>query len=232
MKGSNKQYPLVVFANGTGVPFQEYSPILKHLASWGFIVIGNDDAWSGNGKSSISSLKFALELNEVSNSPFFNKIDKEKIGISGHSQGGAGAINAVTQYQESRFFSSIFTASTTAIPLIEDMEVDDWYYHTDEIEIPYFMVAATGQFDSEVVAPISSLNENFDKLSEDLPAIMARRKDVDHAQTLTHADGYMTAWFLYTLTEDEFAREVFEGDNAEIKLNNENWQDIREQNVD
>ncbi|WP_154460158.1 hypothetical protein [Floccifex porci] len=43
---------------------------------------------------------------------------------------------------------------------------------------------------------------------------------------LTYADGYMTAWFMYHLQNDEDAGSVFYGDNAEI-LNNVNWQDIQ-----
>lgn len=38
---SAKSYPVVVMVNGTGVCSSKYPALFKHLASWGFIVIGN-----------------------------------------------------------------------------------------------------------------------------------------------------------------------------------------------
>ena len=46
---------------------------------------------------------------------------------------------------------------------------------------------------------------------------------------LPYADGYMTAWFMYHLQDDEEAGRIFFGDNAEI-LTNANWQDV-EKNI-
>ena len=41
LENSNEKYPLVVVANGTGTPASKYKAFFKHLASWGFVVIGN-----------------------------------------------------------------------------------------------------------------------------------------------------------------------------------------------
>ncbi len=46
---------------------------------------------------------------------------------------------------------------------------------------------------------------------------------------LTRTDGYMTAWMLYQLQNDEESEKSFIGDNAEI-LSNANWQDIEKNN--
>lgn len=35
LESSDKAYPLVVMANGTGIPSSKYEAIFKHLASWG-----------------------------------------------------------------------------------------------------------------------------------------------------------------------------------------------------
>ena len=75
------------------------------------------------------------------------------------------------------------------------------------------------------IAPLFSLQENFDSISDDVPLVMARRKNMDHGDMLRYADGYMTAWFMYWLHGDEEAGKAFFGENAEIKTN-ENWQDI------
>ena len=43
VKTGKGTYPLVVMVNGTGVAASKYKPIFEHLASWSFIVIGNED---------------------------------------------------------------------------------------------------------------------------------------------------------------------------------------------
>ncbi len=44
LKSSTKAWPVVVWVNGGGVPVSDYKPVLDHMASWGFIVIGCEDA--------------------------------------------------------------------------------------------------------------------------------------------------------------------------------------------
>ena len=72
---NNRKYPLVIMANGTGIKASKYKAIFDHLASWGFIVIGNEDERSGSGDSSSASLDYMLSLNLSKDSQFFDKID-------------------------------------------------------------------------------------------------------------------------------------------------------------
>lgn len=184
-------YPVVVMANGTGVPYRKYEEIFEHLASWGFVVIGNDDMESWNGYSSSKSLEVLLNLNETENSDLF---------------------------------SSIYTASCTHLLLAESLK---WTYDVSKINIPYFMVSGTGKVDSETITPLSSLEENMDLLNAGVLAVYARRKDADHGEMLAKADGYMTAWFRYTLMNDNEAKKVFLGDTPELENNSENWTDVK-----
>jgi len=221
------KYPIVVMANGTGVPFARFSEVFKHLASWGFIVIGNDDDESWSGLSSSEALQYMFSLNDNS-SIFYQKLDTENIGIAGHSQGGAGAINAVTDFSNSHMFTSIYTASTPSIELSKELK---WNYEVTEVKIPYFMVAGTGEADAELIAPLASVIQNYENVENVTPTVMARRKNANHGDTLTHADGYMTAWFRYTLMNDEEASKVFRGETPEILENTTNWQDVRTKNI-
>lgn len=223
-ENNSEKYPVVVFVNGTGVPYQKYGATFEHLASWGFVVIGNDYANSASGESSSITLDYILSLNSNEESVFFNKLDITSVGISGHSQGGVGAINAVTEFGNSNIFKSIYTASTTSIELANALE---WSYDVTKISIPYFMVAGTGKVDAETIAPLESMIKNYINLNSDIKAVMARRKNTDHGDMLLNADGYMTAWFRYTLMNDEEASKVFLGDSAEILSNLNNWQDVR-----
>lgn len=231
METGNQKYPLVVMANGTGVPASKYFAIFEHLASWGFIVVGNEDPSCWNGDSSSKSLDYMLALNNAKGSVFYQKIDTENIGIAGHSQGGVGAINAVSNQPNRNYYKTIYTASATHLALVEGLK---WPYDVSKITIPYFMVAGTLKMDagdgvegsSNVgIAPLWSLQENFSAISNDVTKILARRTNADHGDMLPYADGYMTAWFMYYLKGDSEAGKAFFGENAEI-LNNANWQDI------
>ena len=52
---NNKKYPVIVFANGSGIPASTYPVVLEHFASWGFIVIGNEDQATNSGQSTNAS---------------------------------------------------------------------------------------------------------------------------------------------------------------------------------
>lgn len=228
MKSSDASYPLVVMANGTGVPASKYEPIFDHLASWGFIVIGNEDGESWNGLSSAKSLDFMLDSNNDTSSIFFRKVDIANIGITGHSQGGIGAINAVTEQANGNYYKTIYTASAPHRELATALK---WEHDVGKIDIPYFMTAGTLQVDAgngndSGIAPLSSLQETYGTLPDNIMKIYARRTNSDHGDMLANADGYMTAWFMYHLKGDEEAGKVFIGEDAEI-LDNANWQDVK-----
>lgn len=234
LENSKKQYPAVIFANGTGVPYTKYEPLFEHLASWGFIAVGNDEknSWAGLGAS--QSLELLLSMNGDTGSILHNKVNTGQIGLSGHSQGGVAVINAVTTQKGGSIFRSAYGASTTKHELSVGLQ---WPYDVSKIKIPYFAVAGMGASDAgdgkdkkSGIAPLWSMIENLNKLPSSSPAIIARRKDAFHEHMLYKADGYMTAWFLYTLTHDSEAKKAFAGSNPEIRQNS-NWQDIEIRNI-
>lgn len=224
------RYPVVVFANGTGVSYQKYEPMFAHLASWGFVVIGNDEEFSWSGLSSSKALALLDKLNLDKNSIFYNKLDTQKAGIAGHSQGGVGAINGATNFANSHQFKAVFTASTTKHELAKGLK---WDYDISKIRVPYFSVAGLGQMDAgngkdahSGIAPLHSMKSNFDNIKSGQLTISARRKDANHGDMLYKGDGYMTAWFLYHLKGDNKAGQAFIGNKPEI-ANNNLWQDVQ-----
>ena len=225
---SGGPYPLVVMANGTGVPASKYEAVFEHLASWGFVVVGNEDENSWSGASSAASLYYMLRLNDDRNSIFYRKIDTENIGVAGHSQGGVGAVNAVTAQENGDRYKAIYTASTTHAALAQLL---GWSYDVSKITIPCFMTAGTLQIDAGNekdygIAPLESLWQNYNGISDSVFKVIARRKDTDHGDMLTKADGYMTAWFCWLLCGDEAAAGVFIGEDQELPRNTDNWQDV------
>ena len=232
METSTNTYPLVVMVNGTGVVASKYKPIFDHLASWGFIVIGNEDESAGNGASASASLDYMLALNLDSNSKFYGKIDVNNIGIGGHSQGGLGTINAVTAQDNGGRYKVMYAASAPTLQISVDLLKAPFDVST--ISIPCFMVAGTKKADAgdgknSGICPLVELQEKYNNISDDVSKIIARRKNTDHGDMLPYADGYMTAWFMWWLKGDTEAKSAFFGENAEI-LTNEIWQDV-EKNI-
>ena len=231
MKESSSTYPLVIMANGTGISASKYKSVFKHLASWGFIVVGNEDENSRTGASTSATLDFMLSLNRDSKSDFYGKIDIDNIGVAGHSQGGVGTINAVINQNNGNYYKAMYTASTTSSFWgQEDKLGTDWSYDVSKITIPYFMIAGTGPFDAgtaeditategQGICPLWSISENYNYIPDTVTKVMARRANTDHGDMLFNADGYMTAWFMWLLKGDEEAANAFVGDHAEIMAN-------------
>ncbi len=229
LENNNQEYPMIIVVNASGVPAFRYEPFFKKLASWGFIVVGNEDGQTGTGETTSITLDYMLNISN--DSKLYNKIDKNNIGIIGYSQGGAGAIRAVTEFENGKNYKTIFTGSA-AYPLLANNM--GWNYDTSKIKISYFMTAGTGKSDDSGkdsskefggVAPLSSLIENYDKITDNVFKIRARSVGTEHEDMLVQTDSYMTAWMLYQLQNDKEASKIFVGDDAEI-LHNKKWQDI------
>ena len=231
-----REWPIVVMANGTGVPASRYTPVFRHLASWGFVVIGNEIQNSWSGGASAGALDLLAELNEDPSSFFYHKLDLDNVGSAGHSQGAIGAINAVTAQPNGDSYKALYLASTPSSLYASTLE---WAYDPALIDVPCFMTAGTGLLDAgeagspevaeeaqEVsISHLWSQEENYGLIPDSVPKLRARRTGADHAEMLPWPDGYMTAWFMYWLQGDEAAGRAFFGPDAEI-VHNPLWQDI------
>lgn len=210
--------PAVVYLNGSNCTYSTIEPVFKHLASWGFIVIGNNQTQAISGISALESVQILKGLNADTRSPLYQKVDEERIGLFGGSQGAAGSINAALSDSEYNVFASVAAVSAPTSGILGT-------YDLTGMAKPFFFLAGTGVTDSTIISPLTTLQDSFNKCVGF--TVMARRKDADHEQMTTMADGYLTAWFLYTLKGDAEAAGVFTGENAEIKQNSANWQDVQ-----
>ena len=222
LENSNRKYPVIVVLNGTGVLPKKYKALFKHLASWGFIAVGNDDPSTGFGKSADETMDYIKNANNDKNSVLYQKIDLGNIGITGHSQGGAGVFTSITIMEHKDDYKTAVALS----PTMEETAIAlGWNYDLSKINIPTLMIAGTkGDFEIKIVIPIEKMNDMYNKIPSQ--KVMMRRTGADHGQMLYATDGYVTAWFMWQLQGDEEASKAFIGDSPEI-MNNSLYQDQR-----
>lgn len=220
LENTDKKYPLVVICNGSGLPASKYKNLFKHLASWGFVVIGTEEEHAWNGFGAEMSIRFLLDIdgkqtlgdkNEVN--PFYQKIDFDKVGITGHSQGGVGVFNAISAQEHGGIYKAAVALSPTKNELAENLY---WHYDVSEITTPMFLISGTDE--AGFIEP-GTLEEIFDSFPEDTFRVKVTRNNAEHNDMLYFSDGYVTAWFMWHLQGDENAAKAFIGENPELMTN-------------
>ncbi|MCI8402706.1 MAG: lipase [Lachnospiraceae bacterium] len=225
LETGDKAYPVIVVCNGTGWKASKSKPIYEHYASWGFIVIATEETHSWNAFGAEMCVVHLQRLNDNQmindrENIFYQKIDFDNVGIIGHSQGGVGVINAITNTEHKNTYKTAIALSPTNQELAETLE---WPYNAARINIPIMLISGEGGGDDWVVT-----GEGLTTIYDDIPAdkVMSRRKNTDHGKTQYSEDGYVMAWFMWQLQGDEEAAKAFIGDNPEI-MNNKWYQDQR-----
>ncbi|MDO5439757.1 MAG: hypothetical protein Q4F09_07035 [Erysipelotrichaceae bacterium] len=215
LSNSDRTYPVLVVLNGTGVRASKYKEQFKHFASWGFITIGTEEEEAWDGVAAEASLSFLLAQNETQDSIFYQKLDLENIGAVGHSQGGAGVFNAITEHAHSSMYKTAVPLSPAHEELAKSLS---WHYDLTKVDIPVLMLAGTeGDFEMSTVIPTEAMHTMYDKLNT--PKVMARKIGYEHGEMLYSADGYVTAWLMWQLQGDENAAKAFTGERPELLTN-------------
>ena len=217
LEDSGDQWPAVVFVNGTGVYASKYPTLFRHLASWGFIVLGNEDPGTFSGDSTDATLAWLLKQNRDPDSVFYQKVDTAHMGLSGHSQGGVGVFNAISEQPNGGLYTCAVSLSPTQEDLAAALNIP---YDPSKTVIPTLVLAGTS---NDVITP-----EGMEKLYSKLggPRVMALRTDTDHGSMLYSGDGYVTAWLMYWLRGDEEAGKAFWGEAPEL-AGNPNWRGVQ-----
>ncbi|MBR4129950.1 MAG: hypothetical protein IKU02_03370 [Bacteroidaceae bacterium] len=221
LRTSKKKYPLVLMANGTGVRASKYGAIFRHLASWGFIVVGNEDEWTWDGKSISKSLDIILKANSDSSSIFYQKVDTANVGLTGHSQGGMCVYTAASLFENSRLYRALCTQSGTATMLVDSLGKA----FLKDIKAPMLLMGGCGDFDAKALCKLDELQKSYECIGSE-HRVMGRIKATDHGDILPRGDAYMTAWMCYWLCGDREAGKCFVGEDAEI-IRNKDWQDVK-----
>ena len=218
LETTDKKYPVIVVCNGSGTPISKYLSVPEHFASWGFIVIGTEEEYDWSGFSAEMCIRHLQKLNDSESigenkNIFYQKVDFDNVGIVGHSQGGVGVLNAITAQKHADIYKTAVSLSPTNKELAHNLE---WDYDAALVDTPILLIAGAGGGDDWVITgeQLQSIYSDIDRNK-----VMLRRKDTPHNETLYAANGYVTAWFIWHLQDDDEAAKAFAGDNAEIYMN-------------
>ena len=103
-----------------------------------------------------------ISENSNSNSIFYGKLDLDNIGITGHSQGGAGVLTATSIMEHKDKYKTAVALSPTHE---ETAHQFGWKYDLTKINIPILMIAGTnGDFETQSVIPIEKMIEMYNKI--------------------------------------------------------------------
>ncbi len=92
----------------------------------------------------------------------------------------------------------------------------EWDYDATLVNVPIILISGAGGGDDWVVT-----GEQLENIYSDIAnnKIMVRRNDTPHGEVLYSEDGYVTAWFMWQLQNDQSAAKASVGDDAEILTN-------------
>lgn len=238
------KHPILTWGNGTGSSPDLYTYLLKHMASWGFVVIATQDMNTGVGQTILNGAVFLKNANNDPESPFYRKLSTDKIGSFGHSQGATGAMNALIKS------SGLIN---TVIPI--ELPARKWCSSgancVDASKLTagsiFFVTgSADGIISPETQPAWTSGQESIDGYYNATPGkvlkLMGALKGPNHMDVQGQPScagvlfscvngvygylGYLTAWMMFQLQDDSYAHGAFVNPNGEMFSQTRNWEHV------
>ena len=91
-----QKFPVITWGNGTCAMPEGYGPLLRYVASFGYIVIAANNVQVGAGTPMLKALDAIFAEGKDAMSEFYQHVDEEKVGAMGHSQGGGATVSAAS----------------------------------------------------------------------------------------------------------------------------------------
>jgi hypothetical protein len=192
--GCNR-HPVILWGNGTFTTPTVYDGLLRHLASHGFIVAAANTSNAGTGTEMLQGLTQLTQWNGQSGHRFYQRVDVERVGTTGHSQGGSGAMRAA---QDPRV--------DTAFP------VEGGFFNSTGLTVTVPVLFLAGETDT--LTP--GIRSAYDAATG-IPAAFAELAGASHLVPLGDGGGFrpaITAWARWRLMGDATAGAQFLGANC------------------
>jgi hypothetical protein len=189
---------VIVWGNGTFNTPSSYDALLEHFASHGFIIAAADTSNSGSGTEMIACLEYILKQN-TSSGDFQGKVDVDHIAVAGYSQGGAGTLMAG---RDPRFLVTCTVSPYVVLPL--------GGYDSASLKAqvhPMFMISGSADI---VAVPSDNQQPIYD--GAPVPIVWGTFAGASHGEVAGAGGNYagpMTAWFRFTLMNDQTAGAYF-----------------------
>jgi hypothetical protein len=209
------KHPILTWGNGTYATPGHYGGILNQLASWGFVVIAPTNTMTGTGAEMLAGIREMLRLNNSPSSIFFGKLDTNAVGALGHSQGAGGALRAVVNSNR-----LIKTAVLIDLPAQVWISKAADAFDPAQLTVPTLFLG--GSRDLLIASP-KILRDYYNSVPGQAALLILN--GADHLVPQRSGGrylGYLTAWMMYQLQGDRYARGAFAGTPAEANLNT-NW---------
>ena len=208
LESSGETYPVIVWANGTMCAPALYDGLLRLLAQGGYIVVTNTDVMSADGSSQRAAIDFILEKNADPDSVFYGKVNTDKIGAAGHSQGGRSAVNAA--------------AADSRIDCVLSLAGSSYTSEAKQLSTPAFFIAGGADL---MVLPAMWIKPAYKNAKG--PAVYASLKGAAHTRCCldpwAYAE-YALEWFDLWLKDDASARNTFR--SGGILSKDRDWKDF------
>lgn len=208
---NNLQHPIIVWGNGTGASPRTYRGLLNHWASHGFVVIAANTSNPGSGDEMVACLDYLVSQNARSTGTYSGKLNVNRVGVSGHSQGGGGTIMAG---RDSRF-----TVTAPFQPYVRGLG------HRTSSQSnqngPMFLM--TGSSDT-LAGP--TLNGAPVFRNANVPVFWGNLRGAGHFEPVGDGGDYRgpsTAWYRFHLMGDSNAESMFYGSNCTL-CNDRSWE--------
>ena len=238
-KARDRRFPVVAWANGTGQNAKNYEHFLRHIASWGFVVVSAQDGGSGDGGTTTDAANYLLRQAGSKGSPFYGAVEGTRVGVAGHSQGGASVISLfahqrgpftayVAIHPSPFFFSASCCDLVTGLPA----PLPDDLSGGKEGAILYLNSIGDGGADDTRGmydrTPDSAIKAFGVLTNADHDDVMGAPdcSNVESGRCVTGAYGYMgygTAWLAWHLQDDPAAPAAFDRTSGEFVAPDDDW---------
>jgi pimeloyl-ACP methyl ester carboxylesterase len=205
MKDGEK-YPVITWGNGTCGQSGGYATLLATVASHGFVVIASNSRFTdGGNKEMLKALDLAKALNDDPDSLYHNRLDLDKIGAMGHSQGSSATAHAAT---DPRIKAAILFNAGLA-----------------SMDKPFLAVSGDRDITSYTPADMAKAVESaaqpgawlfYHKVLETGGNVTGHLTLMEQPERVTTPT---VAWWKYMLQGDEEAKKMFVGDDCGLCTN-------------
>lgn len=217
------KHPILTWGNGTNAVPSQYTGVLNQLASWGFVIVASTSTATGTGNEMLAGAQDMVSLNSSASSIFYNKLNINKIGAIGHSQGAGGSVRATLNSG-----GLIKTDVPISLPAQIWISTPADAYNPAQLSVPVLFLGGSNDW---LIASPGTLQGYYNKVPGAAALLVLNGADHNTIQgSGGRYLGYLTAWLMYQLQDDQYARGAFVGNPPEANTNT-NWSHQAEKNL-